>query len=176
MPKSYEEISNANVRANGKTDANLSNDSNHLGGIPAEEYATQEWVKEYHGNKESTLKGYIDQQDSSVLTSAKEYANALVRGQDFSDFAQLSDIQTLNKNLTDKINTEIANQKDYTDKKTDAIVSDVNDNFEDVNKAITQINNGLNENKKMEPYLVYIYLNSLNYTFYFSIFVYYLTI
>lgn len=144
MPKSYEEISKANAGANGKTDANLANDSNHLGGIPAEQYATQEWVKEYHGDKESSLKDYVDQQDSSVLTSAKEYANALVRGQDFSDFAQLSDIQTLNKNLTDKINTEIANQKAYTDQKTDAIVSDVNDNFEDVNKAITQINNGLN--------------------------------
>ena len=144
MPKSYEEISKANAGANGKTDANLANDSNHLGGIPAEQYATQEWVKGYHGNKESSLKDYVDQQDSSVLTAAKEYANALVRNQDFSDFAQLSDIQALNQNLTNKINTEIANQKNYTDQKTQAIVDDVNENFENVNKTITQLNDGLN--------------------------------
>ena len=60
MPKSYEEISNANVRSNGKTDVNSANDSNHLGGIPAEQYATKAWVKEYHGNKESTLIDYIN--------------------------------------------------------------------------------------------------------------------
>ena len=49
MSKSYEEISKANANSAGKTDANLANDSNHLGGIPAEEYATEEWVKQYHG-------------------------------------------------------------------------------------------------------------------------------
>ena len=40
MPKSYEQISNQNVNSTGKPDSNLANDSNHLGGIPAEEYAT----------------------------------------------------------------------------------------------------------------------------------------
>lgn len=143
MPKSYEEISNANVRSGGKTDANLANDSNHLGGIPAEDYATKEWVKEYHGLQESNLKGYVDSQDNKVLSEAKEYANALVRNQDFSNFAELDDLNTLNTNLTNKINTEIANQKAYTDQKTEAIVNDVNANFDDVNKAITQLNKNL---------------------------------
>ena len=139
MPKSYEEISNANTRSNGKTDANLANDSNNLGGIPAEDYATKAWVKEYHGAQESNLINYIDEQDASTLKEAKEYANSLVRNQDFSNFASLDDIQALNENLTNKINTEITNQKEYTDQKTEAIVNDVNANFDDVNKAITNL-------------------------------------
>lgn len=145
MPKSYEEISKANARSNGKTDANLANDSNHLGGIPAEEYATKRWVKEYHDGKESKLKEYIDQQDISTLEAAKEYANALVRNQDFSDFAGIDDLQALNKNLTNKINTDIANQKSYTDQKTQEIVDDVNANFDDVEDAIDQLNNNVDD-------------------------------
>lgn len=145
MPKSYEEISKGNSTSSGKTDANLSNDSNHLGGIPAEEYATQEWVKEYHGTQERSLKAYIDGQDVSTLEAAKEYANALVRNQDFSDFAGLDDLQALNNNLTNKINTDIANQKAYTDQKTQAIVNDVNANFDDVEKAMDKLNDNVDE-------------------------------
>lgn len=145
MPKSYEEISNSIANQNGKTDANLANDALHLGGIPAEEYATKEWVKEYHGGKESSLLNYINEQDEATLNTAKEYANTLVRNQDFSDFAKLSDVQTLNKNLTEKINTDIAAQKKYTDTKTDAIVKDVNSNFQDVGNAIDQLNDNMSD-------------------------------
>ena len=145
MPKSYEEISNANVRSGGKTDANLANDALHLGGIPAEDYATKEWVKEYHGSKESNLLDYINRRDGEVLGEAKEYANSLVRNQDFSNFAELDDLNTLNTNLTNKIDTEIANQKAYTDQKTEAIVNDVNANFDDVNKAINTLDKNIDE-------------------------------
>ena len=117
MPKSYELISNSNVNRSGRPDANLANDSEHLGGIPAEDYATKEWVKDYHGSKESNLLDYINRRDGEVLDEAKEYANALVRNQDFSDFAGIDDLQALNTNLTNKINTDIANQKSYTDQK-----------------------------------------------------------
>ncbi len=140
MPKSFEEISKSNANSGGKTDANLANDSNHLGGIPAEDYATKEWVRNYHDGKESALKKYVDGRDTAVLNEAKEYANTLVRNQDFSNFAELDDLQTLNTNLTDKINTDIANQQAYTDQKTQAIVDDVNANFEDVGDAIDQLN------------------------------------
>lgn len=143
-PKSYEEISKGNTSRSGKTDANNANDSNHLGGIPAEDYATKAWVKEYHGNKESDLKKYIDEQDEQTLNEAKEYANSLVRGQDFSDFAKITDVQALDKKLTDKINTDIAGQKEYTDQKTEAIVKDANANFADVEDAIEQLNKNLN--------------------------------
>lgn len=139
MSKSYEEISKANANSAGKTDANLANDALHLGGIPAEEYATEEWVKEYHGNKESNMLDYINQQDAAMLDAAKEYTNSSIRNQDFSSFAKLTDLQTLNKNLTDKINTDIANQKAYTDQKTKAIVDDANENFADINEAISQL-------------------------------------
>lgn len=145
-PKSYEEISKGNTARSGKTDANNANDSNHLGGIPAEDYATKAWVKEYHGNKESDLKKYIDEQDEKKLNEAKEYANSLVRGQDFSDFAKITDVQALDKKLTDKINTDIAAQKEYIDQKTDAIVGDTNTNFADVEDAIEQLNKNLNTN------------------------------
>lgn len=145
MPKSFEEISKSNANSGGKTDANLANDSNHLGGIPAEDYATKEWVKEYHGTQERNLKAYIDGKDISTLEAAKEYANALVRNQDFSDFAGLDDLQALNNNLTNKINTDIANQKAYTDQKTQAIVNDVNANFDDVEKAMDKLNDNVDE-------------------------------
>lgn len=145
MSKSYEEISKANANSAGKTDANLANDSNHLGGIPAEEYATEEWVKQYHGNKESNMLDYINQQDANVLASAKEYTNASIRNQDFSSFAKITDLQALNKNLTDKINTDIANQKAYTDQKTKAIVDDANENFDDINEAISKLDKNVED-------------------------------
>lgn len=145
MPKSFEEISKSIASQNGKTDANLANDSNHLGGIPAGDYATKEWVKEYHGNKESTLTDYINQQDAAMLNAAKEYTNSAIRNQDFSDFAEIDDLQALNTNLTNKINTDIAGQKAYTDQKTQAIVDDVNANFEDVGDAIDQLNDNVND-------------------------------
>lgn len=145
MPKSYEQISNYNASNKGKTDANLANDSNHLGGIPAEDYATKEWVKEYHGNKERDLTNYINNQDKATLNEAKEYANSLVRNQDFSGFAKITDLQTLNTNLTNKINTDIANLKNYTDKQIQNVVSDVNTNFSDVEDAIGQLNENVEE-------------------------------
>ena len=145
MPKSYEEISKSFATQSGRPDANLANDSNHLGGIAAEDYATKAWVQEYHGNKESSLRQYIDQQDEATLNAAKEYTNAAIRNQDFSDFAELDDLNALNTNLTNKINTDIANQKAYIDQKTQAIVDDVNTNFADVEDAIDALNNNVSE-------------------------------
>lgn len=143
MPKSFEEISKSNANSGGKTDANLANDSNHLGGIPAENYATKEWVRNYHDGKESALTEYVNSRDTAILNEAKEYANTLVRNQDFSDFAGIDDLQALNTNLTNKINTDIAGQQAYTDQKTQAIVDDVNANFEDVGDAIDQLNDNV---------------------------------
>lgn len=145
MPKSYEEISKSIASQGGRPDSNLANDALHLGGIAAEEYATKEWVKEYHGNKESSLLDYINQQDNAMLNAAKEYTNSAIRNQDFSDFAGIKDLQALNTNLTNKINTDIAGQQAYTDQKTQAIVDDVNANFEDVEDAIDQLNDNVND-------------------------------
>ena len=84
MPTPYEEMSQSSIASTGKPDSNLSNDSNKLGGIEAEDYATKEYVKKYHDTKEVNLKKYIDDQDNSKLNEAKEYANSMVRNQDFS--------------------------------------------------------------------------------------------
>ncbi len=111
MSTSYEKISKNNTSSQGKTDSNLSNDSNHLGGVSAEEYATKKYVQDYHNNKEQKQKEYIDNQDVKTLEKAKEHANSLVRNQDFSSFAKNTDIKALNTKLSNEISTGLAGQQ-----------------------------------------------------------------
>lgn len=139
MDTSYEKISKNNSTSQGKTDANLANDSNHLGGIEAAEYATRKYVEDFHNQKEEKIKEYIDSQDNTNLDTAKEYANSLVRNQDFSDFAKTSDINALNIKLSNTINSNATEQKNYTDNKIQGVVNDVNSNFEDVEQAIASL-------------------------------------
>ncbi len=141
MPKSYEEISNYNASSQGKTDANLANDSLHLGGIPAEEYATEKYVQDYHDNKEASLKKYIDQQDAAKLNEAKEYTNTMIRNQDFSDFAKDTDITALEQKLTQQIEACHTNCSN----KIDGVVQDVNENFKTVTDAIEELNGTTDE-------------------------------
>ena len=145
MPRVSEQLSKANANSQGRTDANLANDSNNLGGLPAEDYATKEWVREYHGNKEEELKQYIDDQDQSILEQAKEYTNSQIRGQDFSGFAEIKDLEALNQNLSEQITGGLQKQKNYTDQKTEAIVNDVNANFQDVTTSIETLNGTVND-------------------------------
>ena len=145
MERVSEQWSKANARSQGRTDANLSNDSNHLGGIPADEYATKEYVQEYHDTKEGNLKDYVDRQDQSILNESKEYTNSQIRNQDFSDFAKLTDVQALDNKLSNEIEEGLATQKSYTDSKTQAIVDDVNANFQDVENSINTLNGNMNE-------------------------------
>lgn len=145
MSKVSEQWSKANARSQGRTDANLSNDSEHLGGIPAEDYATKEYVQEYHNTKEGSLKDYVDRQDQSILNEAKEYTNSQIRNQDFSSFAKLTDVQALDKKLSEDIEAGDNAQKAYTDQKTNAIVEDVNANFQDVENSINTLNGTVNE-------------------------------
>lgn len=144
MARVSEEISKANSTSQGKTDANLANDSNHLGGIPADEYATKAYVQEYHNTKESAQKEYIDEQDQAILNQAKEYTNSQIRNQDFSSFAKVTDVQALDEKLSDEIETGLTAQKNYTDQKTNQIVSDVNANFQEVEGAISTLNGTVN--------------------------------
>ncbi len=142
MAKIFEEISKANANSAGKPDANLANDSNNLGGIPANEYATEKYVQEYHNAKESNQKKYIDQQDQAILDAAKEYTNTQIRNQDFSEFAELKDVQALKTELSNDLancKTECASNLKA---KTDQIVKDVNANFDDVNTSIQNLNKG----------------------------------
>lgn len=144
MAKASEEISKYNANSGGKTDANLANDSNHLGGIPADEYATKKYVQDYHDNKEAALKQYIDGQDNAKLQEAKAYADQIVAGQDFSSFAKVTDVQALDTKLSNKITQEAATQKSYTDSKVQAVVDDVNSNFQDVSNSIGTLNGTVN--------------------------------
>ena len=145
MPKSFEEISRYASNSGGRPDANLANDALHLGGIAAEEYATKSWVKTYHERMELALREYLNTQDQSILSQAKAYTDAAIRGQDFSSFAKITDVQALNQNLTSKINQVDTNQKNYTDGKINQVVQDTNANFEEVNSAISGLNTNVNK-------------------------------
>lgn len=140
MSNSFEEISKHTAQSGGRPDSNLSNDSNHLGGIAAEEYATKLWVKQYHERVELALRKYIDTQDASILEQAKRYADSAIGSQDFSQFAKIPDLQTLNKNLTEKINKVATDQKASTDSKIKQVVSDSNANFTELENAIKSTN------------------------------------
>ena len=140
MPRSSEEISNYNSSSGGRTDANLANDSNHLGGIPADEYATQEYVQRYHNTKEAAQKEYIDEKDSTGLNSAKAYTDLMINNQDFSGFAQKTDVLALQQDTANKLaqcQTTCANNLENTRQQ---IVSDVNAGFDDVGQSISQLN------------------------------------
>lgn len=144
MARISEEISKAQRNVQGKTDANLANDSNHLGGIEANEYATKTYVQEYHNTKETAQKSYIDQRDQAVLNEAKEYTNSQIRNQDFSGFAKVTDVQALDKKLSEDIAQGDNAQKAYTDQKVQAVVDDVNANFQDVENSIGTLNSNVN--------------------------------
>lgn len=139
MAKSSEEISKSNL-IGGKPDTNLANDALHLGGIPADEFATEKYVQEYHEAKENLLKEYIDEQDALKLQQAKSYTDVVVRNQDFSSFAKVTDVQALDDKLSDEITEGLNTQKNYTDGKVSALARDVNENFEDVGQSITSLN------------------------------------
>ena len=145
MATSSEEISKSNAYAQGKPDANLANDSEHLGGIPAEDWATKEYVHIYHGNKETELKKYIDEQDKSNLEKAKAYADNIVQKQDFSDFAKTADVKALDEKLSKEIEGCGKNCETKMDEKIKAVVEDVNSNFDDVGKSLDQLNKNQKE-------------------------------
>ena len=145
MSKPSEEISKYNVTSAGKPDSNLANDSNHLGGIEAEEYATKKYVQDYHDSKEEILKEQISNQDKDVLDESKAYTDQVVAGQDFSNFAKLTDVQAVDEKLQKKITEGDTAQKNYTDTQIKSVVDDVNANFDDVNTAIGTLNNTTKE-------------------------------
>lgn len=143
MANSSEEISK-NTTIGGRTDCNLANDALHLGGIPAEDFATQEYVQNYHAAKEALQKQYIDEQDASKLAEAKAYTDTVVENQDFSSFAELTDLQALNANLTNKINTDINNLSNTTNNRIDAVVNDINGYINTTNANINRIDSNIN--------------------------------
>ena len=145
MPTSSEEISKYNANSQGKPDSNLANDALNLGGIPAEDYATKDYVHKYHDNKEEELKEYIDKQDQANLDKAKSYADNLVTNQDFSDFAKTTDVQALDTKLSEKIENCGKQCEENLNTKIKEVVDDVNSNFEDVGKSIEKLNQGQND-------------------------------
>lgn len=143
MPKSIEEISRYNANSGGKPDANLANDSNHLGGVPADEYSTKAYVEQYVKNVRDNLKEYIDSQDLSILQQAKAYTDLMINSQDFSSFAKLTDLQALRTTLSAEIARVESSQKAYTDRKISQVVQDANTNFTNIGNQINGINGSI---------------------------------
>ena len=139
-----EQLSNILANSQGKPDSNLAQDSNNLGGLPADDFATKEYVKKYHDEKEAKQKEHIDNQDTEMLKQAKEFANSLVRNQDFSSFAKLTDVQALDTKLSGELTSGLSNQKTYTDTEIEKVVNDTNTNFGNVNGAINTLNGNMN--------------------------------
>lgn len=140
MARVSEQLSKAYSTSQGKPDSNLANDSNNLGGIPANEYATKNYVQNYHDTKEQALKEDMIARDQQVLQEAKEYTNSQIRNQDFSSFAKQSDLQALDQKLQGKITEGDNAQKSYTDTKIKQVVDDTNANFQEVESAISKLN------------------------------------
>lgn len=146
MARPSEEISKSNVRSAGKTDSNLANDSNHLGGIPADQYITQNFYDQHMEFYEQNQKEYIDAQDTQNLKDAKAYTDLMIRNQDFSNFAEIKDLNALRDNLSKKIEDCHTNCANELKTKTDAIVQDVNDNFTDVGNSLENLNKKVDTN------------------------------
>lgn len=137
MPTPYEEISkNYSNRENIKTDANLSQDSMQLGGIDAEEYATEKYVQDYHGAKEVELKRYIDEQDKAKLEEAKAYSDTVIRNIDFSPYATDDDLNAVKDKLQNEINENETNINSLNTK-YDELFQSVSDGKTLIAEAIT---------------------------------------
>ena len=145
MAKVSEEISKYKANSSAKTDSNIANDSLHLGGIEADEYATKDYVQKYHDTKEEKLKQNISEQDKVILEEAKAYSDEIVNNQDFSRFAKVTDVQAIDSKLSQRIANQETEQKSYTDGKIQGVVNDVNSNFDNVGKSIESLNNTTNQ-------------------------------
>lgn len=145
MSRPSEYWSEEHAHSNGKPDANLATNALQLGGIEAEDYATKKYVQDYHNNKEELLKEYIDSQDLAKLQEAKDYVDTMIRNQDFSSFAKLTDLQSLSATLSARIEACKTECQQEMNTRINAVVSDVNSNFDDVNGAIDTLNTRTNE-------------------------------
>lgn len=145
MTTPSEEISQNNTISSGKTDSNLANDTKHVGGIPAEDMATKQYVSEFHTAKENLLKEYINSHDESVLNEAKAYADTIVGNQDFSGFVEFTDLQALNANLQGKINECSTQCATNLNNAITSVVNDVNNNFNSVENSIDSLDARTNQ-------------------------------
>lgn len=151
MARPSEEISRYRASSNGKTDANLANDANHLGGVPAEEYATKKYVQDYHDKKERALKEYIDEQDEKGLERAKAFVETEILGQDFSDFLKTADRLALESKIKEcgtSCETKLNGLKSALESKDADLEKQVNDLYQGMNghsNELTQLQGDMNE-------------------------------
>ena len=69
MAKASEEISKYKANSSAKPDSNIANDSLHLGGIDADEYATKDYVQKYHNTKEEKPQIETKTQNSKSISN-----------------------------------------------------------------------------------------------------------
>lgn len=140
MTTSNEEISRHYSNSGGKPDANLALDSENLGGIPAEDYATKAYSQTIVANLNNILKTYIDTQDISVLSDAKSYVDLEIEKLGLkgiyvpTTYAKLTDLYALRDDLTRIINDKTAN----INNRIEGLVSQINSRFEIDENAINK--------------------------------------
>lgn len=112
MATSSEEISRYNVGSGGKTDSNLSNDTKHVNGIPAEQMATKEDVSVAVQTEDTIIKEYIRHQDQITLNNSKGYTDGEInrlKTEILPGYAKYTDLNALTNNrivpLEGRLNT-----------------------------------------------------------------------
>lgn len=135
MPTPYEEISNNyNSREATKTDANLAQDSLHLGGLPADDYATKEYVKKVNDKNSKEDKEYTDNEISKLNENLKGYTDNAIDNIDFSPYAKKTDLAAAVNNMKEHCETNCANTlatakahcEDSCNKTKETLVAEIN--------------------------------------------------
>ena len=159
MPTPYEEISNNRSGVEViKADANLSNDSNKLGGIDAEEYATKEYVNRKDEANSTRDQKYTDDKIKQLQEDLKGYTDTAIGNQDFTDFAKKQDLEAMQEQLGNNCEKSCQNtleqaikycethctntlnsSKEYTDEKANELNGKYDDLFQSVSDGKKKI-------------------------------------
>lgn len=122
----------------------LSEDTNNLGGIPADEYARKKWVLEVFENYLKQCNIDINTVSSTLENTLKAYINASIETQatyNGTTYAKKTDLTALESKLRTELqkysNDNLSSAKNYADSK----VSDLNTT---VNASLTSLNNYIN--------------------------------
>lgn len=156
MATGYEEISNHYAsREIMQTDSKLSQDSNMLGGIPAEDYATKQYVLQISERNSKEDRDYTNEKIKQIKQELKSYSDISIDNIDFSNYATKTDLNsktkyTLNSanNYTDVSIEKLNINKYATQKQLHEELENAN-SF--INKSILELNQYLsNKLQKLE--------------------------
>ena len=146
MSTPYEEISETySSREAVKTDANLAQDSQQLGGLDAEDYATKEYVKKALSNNSKQDKEYTDSQIKQITETLKGYTDNVVGNIDFTPYAKKTDLEAVKENLEEHCKNSCANTLTQAKAYTDNVKNEINVQITNINTGIDGVNEDIEE-------------------------------